>query len=294
VLNDDLMKFRLLPLLAMFAGLVTTGSAATFTFSFNPLSSGANSSAIATYMDGVLGCTGCVTVTGAVADRTYTGEGFVVGPNGKPATLGTTDGATSNSPSSTSCPTSVTTSCADTFISNTADNSSFVSSEMSIVFSLPGGDTISNVSFDYEIFPDGTCPTLSNCGTNHGNLGDFTFTTGTDANPTQVFETFAVAPSSATSGNPANTGGDGTSTKDGNTTISAPQFIGTTGVLTVNKVSELNFVDWPATIGVDNLTITTVPPDRQPPVPEPSSVVLLATASLGALAAMHRKFRKQA
>ena len=52
------------------------------------------------------------------------------------------------------------------------------------------GLAISSVSFDYEIFPDGSCPSLSKCGKNDSNLPDFTF----DANGNQIFQTFGVVP----------------------------------------------------------------------------------------------------
>ncbi len=266
-----------------FLGASVFASAGTFTFDFNSLASGATSAQIATYMDGVIGCANCVTVTGAVADQTYNGDGHVVGPSGASATLGNTNGASNNNatPGST-----------DTFIANTSDKSSQISQEISITFA---GMSIASTSFDYEIFPDGSCSSLGwgNCGgssssssttlANNPNTPDFEFTTGAASGGTQIFTTYGVAPSSS--------GSDGTSTKSpnsGSSTEKAPQYIGVTGSLALGGVSELNFIDWPATIGVDNLVITT----STPPVPEPSSVFLLGTACLGVGLSLRRRFSK--
>ncbi len=276
------MNYRrpLLTLLA-FLGVGVCASAGTFTFNFNSLASGATSAQIATYMDGVIGCSNCVTVTGAVADQTYTGDSHVVGPTtgvGRGATttsvtLGNTNGATGNnaSPGST-----------DTFIANTSDSSQQIASEISITFS---GLTISSTSFDYEIFPDGTCAALgSQCGgSGNPNLPDFEFTTGAavGGTPVAAFGTggtqYGVVPGSG-DGNEKNS-----PAMDNET---APQYIGVSGVLALPNVSELNFIDWPATIGVDNLVITT------PSVPEPSSVFLLGTAFLGVGLSLRRRFSK--
>lgn len=280
------MRSRLLFSTLTFAAVGICAQAGTYTFNFNTLSSYADASSIATYMDGVLsaaGCVGCsVTVAGAVADQTYTGEGYVVGPSGNPLTLGNSDGATSNSsttPSSTH----------DTFISNTNDSSHQISTEISLIFS---GLSVSSASFDYQIFPDGSCPSLGrgNCGgdwwnrstsvADNPNTPDFTFTTGAASGGTTIFTTYGVAPSAS--------GSDGSSTKNGSSTKYAPQYIGTSGTQNLGGVSELNFVDWPATIGVDNLVITTTSS-----VPEPSSVLLLATACAGVVLSLRRKFSRQ-
>jgi hypothetical protein len=289
--------------LLTFLGFGVLASAGTYTFNFDSLpgsGSGANSTnnstAIATYMTTYLqthGCTGCsVSVAGAVSDQGYTGEGNVVGPTSghtvSPVTLGNTNGATGNnaSPGST-----------DTFLANTADNSSQVASQITLIFS---GLQVASVSFDYEIFPDGTCPSLgyNNCGgawwnsstalSNNPNTPDLEFTTGSGAGTAvAAFGTggiqYGVAPGS----------GDGNethSTSSGwNSTETAPQYIGVSGTLALGNVTELNFVDWPATIGIDNLVITT----STPPVPEPSSVLLFGTAGLGVFLSLRRRFSKQ-
>jgi len=226
-------------------------------FNFNSLAAGsgnsANENAIATYMDGLLGCTNCVTVTGAATDTTYNGDGHVVGPGGVSLTLGTSDGATSNSSTTPS-------GSDDTFLSNVTNGASTVSSEIVITFS----QAVTLKGFDYEIFPDASCPSPSNCS---GGTPDFTFDTN---GSTQIFNTNAVFPSSS--------GSDGTSTHspDSGTcsewwcTEQSAQYIGHwSGTLT--NVTQLDFIDWPAAIGVDNIDIAS-------PTPEPRDGVFLLAA----------------
>ncbi|HLH00530.1 MAG TPA: hypothetical protein VKX49_29770 [Bryobacteraceae bacterium] len=215
---------------------------ADFLLNFNSLSSGSNSTAIANYIDGVLGCVGCVTVTGAVADRTYNGENHVVGPNGVSRTLGNTDGATDNSSTATA-----TTN--DTFISNITDGSSQISNEM--IMSFSGMKLNGTLSFDYEIFPDNSCPNRYSCS---GGPPDFEFAVNGSATP--VFTTLGVFPSS--------TGTDGTSTHSplSGTYFNelSAQYIGTWSG-TVSNATELDFIDWPAAIGVDNIHYTSTVPE---------------------------------
>ncbi len=289
---------KLFTTLLTFLGLSVSASAGTYTFSFNSLAEYSTASQIATYMDGVLtagGCVGCsVTVTGAVADTTYSGEGNVVGPttgvgqnrSTTSVTLGNTNGATSNS--------SNTPGSTDTFIANTNDSSSQISNEITITFH---GLTLTSTSFDYEIFPDGSCPSLgyNNCGgawnnpskalSNNPNTPDFEFATGAGNTPVNAF---------GSNGNgiqygvqPGGTDGSNLNSPD-NTPEVAPQYIGVSGLLALpSSTTELDFIDWPATIGIDNLVINT--PNT---VPEPSSVFLLATAFLGAGLSLRRRFTK--
>src|SRR5581483_6357502 len=163
-----------------FLGCAAVASATSVTFTFDAqtingtniaaLSAGANSAQIQNYMNQVLtaaGCAGCsVTVLvngntiGAVADQQYNGEGHVVSnTSGKSLTLGNSNGATSNSSTSPS-------STYDTFIANTNDSSCTVSQQITLQFNGFTGMGMSVNSFDYEIFPDGTCTSLSstNCG----------------------------------------------------------------------------------------------------------------------------------
>lgn len=240
----------------LLAGIVIlVGSAssarADYNFNFNSLAaySGStdNTTAIAQYMDGILGgqCAislNCVTVIGAVTNRTYNGEGHVVGPNGVSRTLGDTDGATSNSGTATATSN-------DTFLSTIVDGTSRqVSTEIKIIFSH--GIVLNGpISFDYEIFPDAACPDSSHCS----SKPDFKFAVNGGS---PIFTTLGVFPSAA--------GTDGSSTHSplsGNGTEQSAQFIGTySGTLT--NVTELDFIDWPAAIGIDNLRVSTTPEPR--------------------------------
>ena len=259
-------------LLVLLAGGISA-QADTFTFTFDPLASGAPASggvgataSIQNYMNSILGAGKSVVVTGAVADQTYNGDNHVVGPGtgSTSLTLGDSNGATDGTTSSPtgSIDTNVNGSVAyDTFIRNVSGTSSFT-----MTFS---GLSISTISFDYEIFPDGTCPSLSNCGTNHSNLPDFIFS----ADGTQVFHYYGVVPGTATS-----TPGTALSTTSGWTSYSksplgtelAPQLLGTFSYTFATPVTSLTFMDWPATVAIDNLVVGTH-------APEPSSLLLLAT-----------------
>lgn len=261
-------------MLIVAAGVEIPAYAATYSFNFNSLSENATASQIATYMTTYLqtnGCTGCtVTVVGAVADTTYDGDGNVVGPSGHPLTLGTSDGATSNSSTTPAGVLGKTNNLisgtVDTFIANTSDSASQISSEIYLDFSLGTGVKISSASFDYEIFPDGSPQQPPDFIFEAGNVigGTNAAVTSFGTNGTQ----YGVTPKSS--------GSDGHSTASPDSSSeSSAQYIGTwSGSL--NNVSELDFIDWPATIGVDDLSITTTTT-----VPEPSSVILLFTIMLG-------------
>jgi hypothetical protein len=226
------------------------GSTVTTTYGFDDgsLVNGSSNSSIQSYINSKLGAGQSVVVSGAVASNSYNGDGHVVGPgNGSTSlTLGTSDGSTSHL------------STKDLFITNIANSST----EIKMVFT---GLSILSVSFDYEIFPDGSCAKGSNCGS---NWPDFTF----DANGNVVFHTLAVQPSSGTH-----------SPDSGSThTEKAPQFIGQSGTINfASGVSTLEFLDWPATIGIDNLVITYDPHGPSTPTPEPVSMALAGTGLVG-------------
>ena len=280
--------------LALFlcAGVCAYAGSVDFTFDtqtingtvVNGLSSGATATQIQTYMNQVLaasGCTGCsVTVLvsgssiGAVADQTYNGDGHATGPGtgSKSLTLGDTNGATASNSGST------LDSSYDTFIANTNDSSGTVSQQITLQFSGITGLTVT--SFDYEVFPDGTCPVLNaaNCGGAKNGSGyypnqpDLDFEAGTHTNGTDaVVQTFYGVTPNTTNGTATHSPNSGS----GGTEL-APQLIGTwTGSLTGD--TELDFVDWPATIGIDNLTIGGTYINAGPNVPEPASIALLGT-----------------
>ena len=296
-------------LLFVGGGLVAYGDSVA-TFNFNSLAAGATNSQIATYMTNTLvaaGCIGCsVSVTdgthgGTVyADQMYTGEGYVTGPSGHSVTLGNTDGATSNTPTYTATGSADAAGTHDTFLSNVSDGSSQGAitdpGQIDLTFHL-GSYTLSGpVSFDFEIFPDGSCAQLNaaNCGgaangagvypgepglTFDAGLGSASAVTGFGVNGTW----WGATPGHAGLGTE---GTDGSSARSGNdSTELAPQWIGNYST-SLGSFNELNFVDWPAAIGIDNLSVT-----LQSPVPETSSVLLLGTLSL-MLVPVARRFRK--
>ena len=295
--------------LLLLAGAAIPAFGTTFTFNFNSLtgyssSAGDQESSIASQLTTQLQtvCPSCtITATSgaaAVIDKTYTGEGYVVGPTSgdhfMPETLGDTPGPTAgvNNPdvsgdaiasnSQYSYSTLHNEGFTNQFLSNTNDSSNQLASEISFQFS---GLTISGASFNFEAFP-------SNAG------AGFEFEAGKNTNGTDtlIYSQNGVKPCGTVNGcggAPAGTDGSSTVSSNNNPETNV-QYIGSwsdisggTGPL---SATELDFVDWPPTIGIDNLTITfSTPPSG---VPEPGSFVLLGTAALGALLIARRRPRQ--
>ena len=265
----DLMRaFLLVGGLATALSFAASAHASPIVFTFNSLSpsAGNNSTNIANYMDGVLGCVGCVTVTGAATVKTYTGDGHVVGPGTTGTTtsltLGNTDGATSSNSNS------VLNGAYDTFISNTAftgGSPTQISQQMIMTFSsafaLNG-----TLSFDYEIFPDAS-------GT-ASNPPDLIFNAWNGGSLLQTKTFLGVVPGTAPIGSIRSP----ISSHE-----TSPQIIGTYSTGPLTHVTELDFIDWPATIAIDNLKIT--------PTPEPRFYGLLLAAFLGLAGIVYNKRR---
>lgn len=180
----------------------------------------------------------------------------------------------------------------DGFIKNctgTGDAGGCTANSSDIFFDFTGltyggkSANIGKMSFDFQIFPDGSCTddTAAACGGvggpgGYNNLPDLELWTGdTTTNSgvgTQLHAPwFGVAP-----------GTGGTYTHSPNSGISgtelAPQILSTSGSIDVgmigSSIQTVDFVDWPATIGVDNLYITYH-------TPESSSFVMLGFGLLG-------------
>lgn len=239
-------------------------------------SSSDQSTNIAQWMDKVIGgsCAtllNCVTVSGVggsggvAVDTTYAGDGHVVGPGGVPLTLGNSNNATNNSatPSGTY----------DNFLSNTTNGASQLSTGILITFSQ-GISLTGTFTVDYEIFPDGTCAVVYSSanptacgGVGNPNLPDLSFSAnGSTPVSTTLF--------GATPANPGPNGNSTASSAMGAET--APQWIGTY-TTTLHGATSLQFLDWPATIGIDNLKLVTTPEPR-------GEAFLLGALGLAALA----------
>jgi hypothetical protein len=242
---------QILPLAAL-ALVALPAARADIFFNFNTLTQSANNGAIKTYMNGQAGCNNCVSSvgSGALADNTYTGDGFVVGPGGVALTLATTEGAVYNA--LPPAPEVLAQGTRDMYLRNSGGEGAG-QDRVSITFNIP----IYTVSFDYEIFPDGS-----------GTTPDFTFATDLNSN---IFTMYGVAPNASSY----------TYKQSSHSTNEAHmQYLGTwSGTVSVGQTgaTRLDFIDWPETIGIDNLCINC----GMTPVPEPASLAFLGTAICG-------------
>jgi hypothetical protein len=241
------------------------GAAVTFTFNStvltgnqgNGLGATGGNSAIATSMNAALTAAGYSGATASVSGALATGT-----YSGEGHVVGGTLGT-------------------DTFVIN---NSFGIGASATDSFTLSfAGLLITSISFDYEIFPNADCQAGTSCATHNtnSNFPDITVTARNGANPSStVFHQLANL---------------GSSTLD-------PQRLGTSGSISLASLANggatsLTFIDWPATIGIDNLYITTGCPVGNPQcgggggggnLPEPGSLALLGLGC-GALAWVMRR-----
>ncbi len=241
-----------IPVTFTFDGVVLSGSHG------NGLGATGDDSAIATDMNNALQGAGfgssTVSVSGALATATYSGEGHVNGD-----TLGTSNGGTHHTTPN------------DTFIIND-DFGIYGSAADQFSFTFINF-LVQSISFDWEIFPDNTCQAGSTCASHpltNANYPDITLLVGTPG--TSVWSMLASTPSS----------GD----RD-------PQGLGTSVTINLsNPTNRLTFADWPAEVGIDNLVITGCiirdPVCTDPKLPEPGTLYLLGACALAAFGVTRR------
>lgn len=246
-----------------------SASGASITFAYGGLADGASDGQIQSSMNSQLGTNGSVTVTGAVASNSYTADGHVVGPVSRFSvssyTLANLDPAGNG-----------------TFIMNNSEGSP-ASNDILMSFS---GLTIASISFDLEIFPDIGCTALSgnNCGgTGNPNQPDLTLL----ANGAPVEMWLGQTPGSGGSSNGINASTYVHSPASGAFGDElAPQLLGSSGTINLPaNTTTLDFQDWPATIAINDLTITFT----RDAVPEPGSLALLCPALLGLVSWRRRR-----
>jgi len=291
-----MMNFRMLKMstvalsLVAGAGALSSGPAAAapyYNFDFNSIGQNASSATIQTYMRSVIGAGSTLTVVGATGERgtnSYTGDdhvvGKTVGTTVYPMTLGNTDQTTgtlvysnTTTVSGTTVPTLVNS--PDGYIKNCTpvDGTTGCSGASPDIFINFGTLKIVSFSFDYEIFPDGTCTKLDGNGSLCGGVGDPNrpdleiWTGGTAADHTGVLKaTYWGATPSGSYTHSVISGASGTER--------APQLLGHATInIASGYISTIDFMDWPETIAIDNLKVYYTP--------EPASIALFAFGIFG-------------
>jgi hypothetical protein len=255
----------------------------------NTTSLNVSSTTIGSYMTGILQglgfTTATVSVTGAIGQQgpvsagNYNADGYIAGPTtSNPLTLGNTN----NSPSpNTSGHDTTAQANSDGYIINCNGvvSCSSSSNDISMKFNnlvMNGAQyAISALTFDLEIFPDGSCPSLSNCGgSGDPNLPDLELYTGAGGTGTELASWSAFVPGTS--------GGSAYTASSVQSPDLAPQLLTTSGTIAASNISSLDFMDWPSTIGIDNLALTlSCTAGCTTHVPEPASLAMFGFGLLG-------------
>ena len=243
-------------------GVTRAASAATIAFDFNSLSTSAplttGGSSVQAYMNAILAANGggSVALSGGglsagstIVTNSYDGEGHVYGPGGVAVTLGTTDHGVGHGGAN--------------------DNFLYTFTGTSIIMQFSGLVPILGVNFDFEIFPNNECANVNTCG--GAAVPDFTFkVNGVTVPGGHVLASNPAAGSRSPLSNP-----------ETNPQLPPTFFSYAFGAPMTSFT--LEFDDWPATIGVDNVTLVHSP--------EPGSMILLGTGLAGVLARRRLKAR---
>ncbi len=261
-------------LVALTAGLALAvpgiASAIAINLDFNAIGTG-NNAAVQAYLNAVAGA-GNITVRGAVANKTYNGDGYVF----KDAynireTLGTSEFVSGVLvPNSTNRRRLVY----DTYLYNVGGENLThtpygTSGNDKILFDFR--TPIYSIAFDWEIFPNAACQRpgeWNGCGSGYtiSKMPDFALWAGSaatrlyDYHTGDAFNNFPIVT---------------------NANNDYPQGIGHFSTTFGTPVTHIEFVDWPVRIGVDNLRVQTVP--------EPATLALLAFQLFGIGAAARRR-----
>jgi hypothetical protein len=252
-------------------------AAGSITFDFNgpALGDGKNSTYIKNYMNGVLsanwGPAFAVTGLAGAASETnnsYTGDNHVVGHKFGPLnkmtsmTLGNSEHARAQGlPGELG---TINALAGDGYIFNSAADMFWME------FNFP----IQSVSFDYQIFPNGSCanpndnsPTNNPTGT-CSRWPDFKFKAGVPGDMDLYIHSFGQDPS-----DPDYQGYKNSPIRPNlNYWEKAPQLLTVSGLIVLNQPStRLEFWDWPERVGIDNLVIST---------PEPASFLFVGAGAL--------------
>jgi hypothetical protein len=244
---------------------------------FNVIGTG-NNAAVQSYLDAIAGA-GAITVRGAVANQIYNGDGHVFKDgNSIRETLGTSEFVDGVLTPNTANPHHLV---YDTFLYNVggegSTNTAYGSyGDDKIVFDF--ATPVTSIAFDWEVFPDASCQLpgfYDGCGPRYtsSNMPDFELWAGTPTSQLYDYHSGDASGDFPVAGS-----------KNG----SFPQGIGYFETAFAAGVTHVEFVDWPARIGIDNLQ------GASRVLSEPPSLALVALQALGFVGWRRKRAEKTA